>query len=85
MINFFGNKHLNVVQFRWRTILFICCTIIFFSSCKVAQNYNPNKNYPKQQLQKDYTLLRNILQQNHPALYWYTTKDSIDYYFDKYP
>ena len=84
MINFFGNMHLYVVQFRWRTISFICCAIIFFSSCKVTQNYNPNKNYPKQQLQKDYTLLRNILQQNHPALYWYTTKDSMDYYFDKY-
>ena len=51
-------------------------------SCSVSKNYNPNKKYPKKQLQEDYTLLRNILEQKHPSIYWYTSKDSMDYYFD---
>ena len=53
-----------------------------FFSCSVSKNYNPNKKYPKKQLQEDYTLLRKILEQKHPSIYWYTSKDSMDYYFD---
>jgi hypothetical protein len=54
----------------------------FLFSCSASRNYNPNKKYPKKELQEDYTLLRNILEQKHPSLYWYTSKDSMDYYFD---
>lgn len=57
--------------------------IILFSSCASSfKNYNPDKKFPKQELQGDYTLLRNILEQKHPSLYWYTSKDSMDFYFD---
>jgi Peptidase family S41 len=52
-------------------------------SCSVTKNYNPDKEYPKQELQNDYTLLRNILEKKHPSLYWYTPKDSMDHYFDE--
>jgi hypothetical protein len=51
-------------------------------SCSVS-NYNADKKYPKEKLQEDYSLLRNILEKKHPALYWYTSKDSMDYYFDQ--
>ena len=51
-------------------------------SCSASRNYNPNKKFSKQQLQQDYTLLRNILEKKHPSLYWYTSKDSMDYYFN---
>jgi Peptidase family S41 len=44
--------------------------------------FNPNKTYEKEKLQQDYLLFRNILEDAHPSLYWYTTKDSLDYYFD---
>lgn len=54
----------------------------FLFSCSASRYYNPNKKYPKKELQEDYTLLRNILEQKHPSLYWYTSKDSMDYYFD---
>lgn len=54
----------------------------FLFSCSASRNYNPNKKYSKKELQEDYTLLRNILEQKHPSLYWYTSKDSMDYYFD---
>ncbi len=85
MIKFFGYKQYNFIKLQWRRITFICFNIMLLYSCSVTnKNYNPNKNYPKQKLQQDYTLLKNILQQNHPAIYWYTNKDSMNYYFDKY-
>jgi len=31
----------------------------------------------------DIVLLKKILEANHPSLYWYTSKDSIDYYFNE--
>jgi hypothetical protein len=55
---------------------------LFFISCSVSKNYNPDKKYSKEELQQDYTLLRNILEKKHPALYWYTSKDSMDYFFN---
>ena len=51
-------------------------------SCSASRNYDPNRKYSKQQLQQDYTLLQNILEKKHPSLYWYTSKDSMDYYFN---
>jgi Peptidase family S41 len=64
--------------------IFLAC-IIFLSSCSVTnKNYTPYKKYPKEVLQQDYTLLKNILQKKHPSLYWYTSKDSMDMYFAKY-
>lgn len=64
-------------------ILFLL--IIILGSCSVSnKNYNPAKKYSKQQLQQDYALLKNILQKKHPSVYWYTSKDSMDMYFEKY-
>lgn len=63
--------------------LFFLFSLPLFFSCSVSKNYNPDKKYSKEVLQEDYTLLRNILQEKHPALYWYTSKDSMDYYFDR--
>ena len=59
--------------------------IILFCSCAGSRhNYNPSKRYSKQILQKDYTLLREILEAKHPSLYWYTPKEKMDEYFAKY-
>ncbi|MCW3086915.1 MAG: peptidase family [Sediminibacterium sp.] len=33
-------------------------------------------------LREDLSLLKQILEANHPSLYWYTSKDSLDGYFD---
>jgi hypothetical protein len=58
-------------------------TFLFCTGCAVSnKNYNPNKKYSRQQLQEDFSLLRNILEKKHPALYWYTPKDSMNFYFD---
>jgi len=62
-------------------------TKIFFVSlltgCSVSKNYNPDRKYSVEELKSDYTVLRSILEKKHPSLYWYTPKDSMDYYFDK--
>jgi hypothetical protein len=61
-------------------VLFI---VFIISGCTVSKKFNPNKKYGPQQLQQDYTLFRNILEESHPSLYWYTSKDSVDYFFEK--
>ncbi|MEO6638603.1 MAG: S41 family peptidase, partial [Ginsengibacter sp.] len=61
-------------------ILFIFPLLI---SCSVSKDYNPNKKYPRETLQKDYSFLRNVLEKKHPSLYWYTPKDSMDYFFNE--
>jgi hypothetical protein len=64
-------------------IIVVFCLIL--NSCSVSnKNYTPYKKYSKQQLQHDYTVLKNILQKKHPSTYWYTGKDSMDIYFNQY-
>ncbi|MEO5782306.1 MAG: S41 family peptidase [Ginsengibacter sp.] len=55
---------------------------VILASCSVS-NYSADKKFPKEKLKEDYILLRNILEKKHPSLYWYTSKDSMDYYFDE--
>ena len=57
--------------------------VLFACSCAVSKKYDPARKYSPAQLQEDYTLFRNILEESHPSLYWYSSKDSIDYYFDQ--
>ena len=57
--------------------------LVLAGSCSVSKNYSPAKKYGPGQLQEDYRLFRNILEESHPSLYWYTPKDTIDHYFDK--
>jgi hypothetical protein len=59
--------------------------VLLLASCSASQkNYSPAQKFGRQQLQEDFTLLRNILEAKHPSLYWYTPKDSMDMYFDRY-
>ncbi|MEO5650370.1 MAG: S41 family peptidase [Ginsengibacter sp.] len=57
--------------------------IPFIVSCSTSRNYNPDKKYAKEELREDFSLLRNILEKKHPSLYWYTPKDSMDYFFNE--
>lgn len=61
----------------------ILCLIVLFSSCASSyKTYRPDKKFAKDSLQQDFILLRNILEQKHPAIYWYTPKEKMDFYFD---
>ncbi len=65
--------------------IFFLTIIIFFCSCASSKkNYNPAKKYAPETLQKDFAVLRNILESKHPSLYWYTPKEKMDEYFEKY-
>lgn len=66
-----------------KNVLIALSVLFFISSCAVHKNnYNPAKKFSPEQLQKDYELFRNVLEESHPSLYWYTPKDSVDYYFE---
>jgi hypothetical protein len=56
--------------------------LVVFGSCAVSKNYSPSKKYAPDVLKEDYTIFRNSLEESHPGLYWYTPKDSMDYYFE---
>lgn len=57
--------------------------IVALSSCATSKkNYNPDKKFSVPELQSDFGVLRNILETKHPALYWYTPKDSMDMHFN---
>ncbi|HEY4154208.1 MAG TPA: S41 family peptidase [Puia sp.] len=47
------------------------------------KTYSPDKKYSVRTLQADYKIFRSILEAAHPSLYWYRSKDSMDYYFNE--
>lgn len=56
--------------------------LIALTGCGVNKSaFSPVKKYSPQQLERDYSLYQHILEQHHPSLYWYTSKDSMDLYF----
>ena len=63
--------------------LLVIFSLIIFCSCSVTKKFDPNKKYGADQLRSDYALFRKILQREHPGLYWYTSVDSMNYYFEK--
>jgi len=51
-------------------------------SCTASRKpFDPGKKYSPEALRSDYRIFRGILQSAHPSLYWYTTKDSMNYFF----
>ena len=45
------------------------------------KGFSPDRKYSPEELQKDYRVFRGTLEAWHPSLYWYTTRDSMNYYF----
>ena len=66
-----------------KNFVFLLLIVLLLCSCSaVHQAHQPNQKFGKAALMKDYNIAREILTTKHPSLYWYTSKDSIDYYFD---
>lgn len=63
--------------------IFCLSILFFFISCNVFRHssYNPNVKYSARQLREDFSVLNEIFTKNHPSLYWYSTKDSVDHIF----
>ena len=55
--------------------------ILFASSCTVSKNFESNHKYSPRELQEDYKVFQNSLELEHPGLYWYASKETIDRYF----
>ena len=54
--------------------------LLFFTSCAVTR-FQPERKFAPEALREDYRLFQSILEEAHPGLYWYTPKDSMDYFF----
>ena len=65
-----------------RFFIIICCLFLSIS-CSI-NNYSPTKKFSKERLQNDFSLLKKVLEEKHTSLYWYSSKDSIDLYFNRY-
>src|SRR5690348_4952382 len=63
-----------------KNVALLFVSILLFCSCAVSK-YNASKKFPLSQLQEDYSVFRASLEEAHPSLYWYTPKDSMDFFF----
>ncbi|MBC7848162.1 MAG: peptidase S41 [Chitinophagaceae bacterium] len=69
---------------KWTTISGCCAAILFLISCSASKPaFDPGRKYDPATLEKDFNLFQGILEEYHPSLYWFTSKDSIDHYFDR--
>jgi len=65
-----------------RRLLILLLAGSLLAGCGVnSHSYYPGKKYSPEQLQKDYSVYQQTLEEAHPGLYWYTSKDSMDLYF----
>ncbi|RTL57374.1 MAG: hypothetical protein EKK37_15115 [Sphingobacteriales bacterium] len=75
----------SFIMRKQRRNIFYGLPVILLTACGVGRNasFSPERKFAPEKLKKDFTILRNIYEKSHPGIYWYTPKDSIDYYFDK--
>jgi hypothetical protein len=58
---------------RVLSLLFLCVTFVSHS-----QDYGGLRKIEKEQLERDFELLKQGIEKHHSGLYWYTPKDSVD-------
>ena len=63
-------------------IILVLAGFCFLVGCASSRPFDPARKIPKEQLQKDFQVFRHVLEEGHPSLYWYTSKDSMDHFFD---
>lgn len=61
-------------------ILLLYCISTGCSTSRIRRD--ANQPFRLKQLQRDYTIFREILEESHPSVSWYTPADSMKYYFD---
>jgi hypothetical protein len=66
----------------WQPFLYSVIVIGLFASCTVSRVSVVDRKYPAHKLREDYRIFQGALEENHPSLYWFTPKDSIDLRFE---
>lgn len=57
--------------------------IVNLGSCAVSKRPAlPEVRFAPEKLRQDYSLFRGVLEESHPSLYWFTPRDSMNYFFD---
>jgi hypothetical protein len=75
-MSFFMKKPLSFFAFL--------IAVLFLVSCGASEKgFRPDHKYAPEDLKKDYGIFRHTLEAWHPSLYWYTSRDSMNYFFDK--
>lgn len=67
-----------------RSLFIVVVLASSFISCRSTREvFSHAKKYAPAVLQRDYTIFRQTLEENHPGIYWYTPKEQLDYYFEQ--
>lgn len=76
--------NLFIMKHKKGTCFFFLLPFLCFVACVSTKQTNYTFNHKKsaESLKADFVLLKKILEANHPSLYWHTSKDSLDAYFD---
>jgi hypothetical protein len=74
-------KPVSKYSFAFLIVIFAA----FLSGCAAAKyaSYNPQNKIAPEKLRADLIVLKKVLEANHPSLYWYTPKDSVNAYFNE--
>jgi hypothetical protein len=63
-------------------ILIALCVVVLIAGCGTGRSsFTSTRKYSPRELQKDFAVYQTVLEESHPGLYWYTSKDSMDHYF----
>ena len=62
---------------------FVLLIAVALAGCGVSSSFSVSKKYSPQELQKDFDVYRSLMEEVHPGLYWYTSQDSMNYYFEE--
>jgi hypothetical protein len=62
----------------------LCIPCVLLLSCGTSRDdFRADRKYSPRELRKDYEVFRGTLEAWHPSLYWYSTRDSMNNYFDE--
>lgn len=67
-----------------RRLLIVFIAGIVAAGCGAGKaSVSVTRKYSPEELKQDYTIYRRILETHHPSLYWYTSRDSMNMYFQE--
>ncbi len=67
-----------------KNFFIILITVFFVGGCTAGkQSISPAYKYPPGQLKKDFVIFRQLLEDHHPGLYWHSSQERINFYFEQ--